>query len=266
MHSQAHEYSTTGTQEGMQVGGHEHMSANTGNTSGHSGGWVQEHRWAHLGTHGQEGSGTHVHTRACGWANTGTHLGTWMGQGHAGVQTWAHMLIVVQTQGHVCKHTFTHADVQIQVYMQSHLHTHTHTHSCSHVHSQHTHICTVLQTYVNTHANTWTLVQPHLHTYGPAHTNASPLYTYSRPTHMSCVSLQGRKMASCADNVTAGQGGPARVVTSYVCQAILVPPDITGARAAVSSQPVSLGDHLLGEWRAGRRGVHPGALGHPGGH
>lgn len=60
-------------------------------------------------------------------------------------------------------------------------------------------------------------------------------------------------MASCADNVTAGRGDPARVVTSYVCQAILVPPDITGARTAVSSQPVSLGDHLLGE----------GALGHP---
>ncbi|KAI1230844.1 hypothetical protein IHE44_0008276, partial [Lamprotornis superbus] len=29
-------------------------------------------------------------------------------------------------------------------------------------------------------------------------------------------------------------------------QAIVVPPDITGARAAVSSQPISLGDHLLG--------------------
>lgn len=58
-------------------------------------------------------------------------------------------------------------------------------------------------------------------------------------------------MASCADNVTAGRGGPARVVTSYVCQAILVPPDVTGARAAVSSQPISLGDHLLGEWRGG---------------
>lgn len=58
-------------------------------------------------------------------------------------------------------------------------------------------------------------------------------------------------MASCADNVTAGLGGPARVVTSYVCQAILVPPDVTGAHAAVSSQPVSLGDHLLGE-RGGR--------------
>ncbi|XP_039566820.1 endosome/lysosome-associated apoptosis and autophagy regulator 1 isoform X3 [Passer montanus] len=69
---------------------------------------------------------------------------------------------------------------------------------------------------------------------------------YSHHFRLSLCGHQGRKMASCADNVTAGRGGPARVVTSYVCQAILVPPDITGARAAVSSQPVSLGDHLLG--------------------
>ncbi|XP_059723919.1 endosome/lysosome-associated apoptosis and autophagy regulator 1 isoform X5 [Haemorhous mexicanus] len=69
---------------------------------------------------------------------------------------------------------------------------------------------------------------------------------YSHHFHLSLCGHQGRKMASCADNVTAGLGGPARVVTSYVCQAILVPPDVTGARAAVSSQPISLGDHLLG--------------------
>lgn len=47
------------------------------------------------------------------------------------------------------------------------------------------------------------------------------------------------------------------MVTSYVCQAILMPPEVTGAHAAVSSQPVSLGDHLLGE-RRGRGGT----LGH----
>ncbi|XP_058675411.1 endosome/lysosome-associated apoptosis and autophagy regulator 1 isoform X3 [Ammospiza nelsoni] len=69
---------------------------------------------------------------------------------------------------------------------------------------------------------------------------------YSHHFRLSLCGHQGRKMASCADNVTAGLGGPARVVTSYVCQAILVPSDVTGARAAVSSQPVSLGDHLLG--------------------
>ncbi|XP_038018636.1 endosome/lysosome-associated apoptosis and autophagy regulator 1 isoform X3 [Motacilla alba alba] len=69
---------------------------------------------------------------------------------------------------------------------------------------------------------------------------------YSHHFRLSLCGHQGRKMASCADNVTAGRGGPARVVTSYVCQAILVPPDVTGAHAAVSSQPVSLGDHLLG--------------------
>ncbi|RMB99524.1 hypothetical protein DUI87_24261 [Hirundo rustica rustica] len=69
---------------------------------------------------------------------------------------------------------------------------------------------------------------------------------YSHHFRLSLCGHQGRKMASCADIVTAGRGSPAHVVTSYVCQAILVPPDITGAHAAVSSQPVSLGDHLLG--------------------
>ncbi|XP_017590993.1 PREDICTED: UPF0577 protein KIAA1324 homolog [Corvus brachyrhynchos] len=69
---------------------------------------------------------------------------------------------------------------------------------------------------------------------------------YSHHFRLSPCGHQGRKMASCADNVTAGRGDAARVVTSYVCQSILVPPDITGARTAVSSQPVSLGDRLLG--------------------
>ncbi|NXL68573.1 K1324 protein, partial [Chordeiles acutipennis] len=62
---------------------------------------------------------------------------------------------------------------------------------------------------------------------------------------------QGRKVASCTDNVTdarlpAGEGDPGRVVTSYVCQAILVPPDVTGSKTPMSSQPVSLADRLLG--------------------
>ncbi|KAM6108299.1 endosome/lysosome-associated apoptosis and autophagy regulator 1 [Pterocles gutturalis] len=72
--------------------------------------------------------------------------------------------------------------------------------------------------------------------------------------HHFSISLcgnQGRKMASCSDNVTdtrlpEGKGDPARMVTSYVCQAIVVPPDVLGTRRPVSSQPVSLADRLLG--------------------
>ncbi|XP_075299242.1 LOW QUALITY PROTEIN: endosome/lysosome-associated apoptosis and autophagy regulator 1 [Opisthocomus hoazin] len=74
---------------------------------------------------------------------------------------------------------------------------------------------------------------------------------YFHHFNISLCGNQGRKMASCADNVTdarlpAGKGAPARVVTSYVCQSILVPPDVTGSRTAVSSQPVSLADRLVG--------------------
>ncbi|XP_030321183.1 UPF0577 protein KIAA1324 homolog, partial [Calypte anna] len=63
---------------------------------------------------------------------------------------------------------------------------------------------------------------------------------------------QGRKMATCSDNVTearvpAGRDrDTARLVTSYVCQAILVPADVMGRKTAVTSQPVSLADRLLG--------------------
>ncbi|KAM9255352.1 LOW QUALITY PROTEIN: endosome/lysosome-associated apoptosis and autophagy regulator 1 [Cariama cristata] len=70
---------------------------------------------------------------------------------------------------------------------------------------------------------------------------------YFHHFNVSLCGNQGRKMASCTDNVTdarlPGRGGPARVVTSYV--AILVPPDVMGYKTAVSSQPVSLAD-LLG--------------------
>ncbi|XP_027766108.1 UPF0577 protein KIAA1324-like, partial [Empidonax traillii] len=70
---------------------------------------------------------------------------------------------------------------------------------------------------------------------------------YSHRFQLSPCGHQGRKKASCADSVPQGRGGvPARRVTSFVCQAIVVPPDSSGARAALSSQPVSLGDTLLG--------------------
>ncbi|NWU92591.1 K1324 protein, partial [Upupa epops] len=72
--------------------------------------------------------------------------------------------------------------------------------------------------------------------------------------HQFSISLcgnQGRKGAACADNVTEGRlrGGEAstgRLVSAYVCQAIVVPPDVMGYKVAVSSQPVSLADRLLG--------------------
>ncbi|NXX85185.1 K1324 protein, partial [Urocolius indicus] len=72
--------------------------------------------------------------------------------------------------------------------------------------------------------------------------------------HHFSISLcgnQGRKVASCSDNVTEArrplaEGAGARRVLAYVCQAILVPPDVMGSKAAVSSQPVSLADRLLG--------------------
>uniref|UniRef100_A0A8D0F114 Endosome-lysosome associated apoptosis and autophagy regulator 1 n=1 Tax=Strix occidentalis caurina TaxID=311401 RepID=A0A8D0F114_STROC len=75
---------------------------------------------------------------------------------------------------------------------------------------------------------------------------------YFHHFNISLCGNQGRKMASCSDNVTdarlpAGEGDPARVVTSYVCQSILVPPDVMGYKVAVSSQPVSLADRLVGE-------------------
>uniref|UniRef100_A0A8C4UBP2 Endosome-lysosome associated apoptosis and autophagy regulator 1 n=1 Tax=Falco tinnunculus TaxID=100819 RepID=A0A8C4UBP2_FALTI len=74
---------------------------------------------------------------------------------------------------------------------------------------------------------------------------------YFHHFNISLCGHQGRKMASCTDNVTdvrlpAGEGDPARVVRSHVCQAILVPPDVMGYKTAVSSQPVSLADRIVG--------------------
>ncbi|NXK18172.1 K1324 protein, partial [Arenaria interpres] len=74
---------------------------------------------------------------------------------------------------------------------------------------------------------------------------------YFHHFNISLCGHQGRKMASCSDNVTdarqpGGEGDPARVVRSHVCQSILVPPDLVGYKTPVSSQPVSLADRLLG--------------------
>ncbi|XP_074420638.1 endosome/lysosome-associated apoptosis and autophagy regulator 1 isoform X2 [Larus michahellis] len=74
---------------------------------------------------------------------------------------------------------------------------------------------------------------------------------YFHHFNLSLCGHQGRKMASCSDNVTdarlpAGEGPAGRVVTAHVCQSLLVPPDVMGYKTAVSSQPVSLADRLLG--------------------
>ncbi|XP_035757590.1 endosome/lysosome-associated apoptosis and autophagy regulator 1-like [Egretta garzetta] len=60
---------------------------------------------------------------------------------------------------------------------------------------------------------------------------------YFHHFNISLCGHQGRKMASRPANVTdarlaAGEGDPARVVTSYVCQSILVPPDVMGYKTA----------------------------------
>lgn len=63
---------------------------------------------------------------------------------------------------------------------------------------------------------------------------------------------QGKKMSVCADNVTdlripEGESGFSKSITAYVCQAVIIPPEVTGYKAGVSSQPVSLADRLIGE-------------------
>ncbi|XP_054032521.1 endosome/lysosome-associated apoptosis and autophagy regulator 1 [Dryobates pubescens] len=74
---------------------------------------------------------------------------------------------------------------------------------------------------------------------------------YFHQFNISLCGHQGRKVAVCTDNVTdarlpPGEGDAARLVAAYVCQAIVVPPDVMGYKVAVSSQPVSLADRLLG--------------------
>uniref|UniRef100_A0A8C5XNI7 Endosome-lysosome associated apoptosis and autophagy regulator 1 n=1 Tax=Microcebus murinus TaxID=30608 RepID=A0A8C5XNI7_MICMU len=62
---------------------------------------------------------------------------------------------------------------------------------------------------------------------------------------------QGKKMSVCTDNVTdlripEGESGFSKSISAYVCQAVIIPPEVTGYKAGVSSQPVSLADRLIG--------------------
>lgn len=59
-------------------------------------------------------------------------------------------------------------------------------------------------------------------------------------------------MAVCTDNVTdlrvpEGTQGFSKFISAFICQAVIIPPQVTGYKATVSSQPVSLADRLLGE-------------------
>uniref|UniRef100_A0A8C3BZI4 Endosome-lysosome associated apoptosis and autophagy regulator 1 n=1 Tax=Cairina moschata TaxID=8855 RepID=A0A8C3BZI4_CAIMO len=83
---------------------------------------------------------------------------------------------------------------------------------------------------------------------GPSFTSKGLKYFHH--FNISLCGNRGRKAASCTDNVTDArlpdEGGAGRVVTSHVCQAIVVPSDVVGYRAVVSSQPVSLADRVVG--------------------
>nr|KAF6304753.1 hypothetical protein mPipKuh1_007154 [Pipistrellus kuhlii] len=62
---------------------------------------------------------------------------------------------------------------------------------------------------------------------------------------------EGKKRAVCTENVTdlripEGEAGFSKSIKAYVCQALIIPPEVTGYKAGVSSQPVSLADRLVG--------------------
>nr|XP_026258612.1 UPF0577 protein KIAA1324 homolog isoform X3 [Urocitellus parryii] len=68
---------------------------------------------------------------------------------------------------------------------------------------------------------------------------------------LSICGNQGKKMSVCTDNVTdlripEGESGFSKSITAYICQAVIIPPEVTGYKAGVSSQPVSLADRLVG--------------------
>ncbi|XP_049736129.1 endosome/lysosome-associated apoptosis and autophagy regulator 1 isoform X1 [Elephas maximus indicus] len=68
---------------------------------------------------------------------------------------------------------------------------------------------------------------------------------------LSLCGNQGKKMSVCTDNVTdlqipEGESGFSKSITAYVCQMVIIPPEVTGYKAGVSSQPVSLADRLIG--------------------
>ncbi|RXM27481.1 UPF0577 protein KIAA1324 [Acipenser ruthenus] len=76
--------------------------------------------------------------------------------------------------------------------------------------------------------------------------NSGPSFTpkglqYFHQFSVSLCGNEGKKLASCVDNVTN-----ARTVSSYACQSTIIPSDVRGVKTVVSSQPVSLADRLIG--------------------
>ncbi|KAL8168515.1 UNVERIFIED_CONTAM: hypothetical protein K2H54_000801 [Gekko kuhli] len=74
---------------------------------------------------------------------------------------------------------------------------------------------------------------------------------YFHHFNISLCGNHGRKMATCTDNVTdirilGKEAESSKSATSYVCQSIIVPSEMMGYKTVVSSQPVSLADHLVG--------------------
>ncbi|XP_056413693.1 endosome/lysosome-associated apoptosis and autophagy regulator 1 isoform X2 [Hyla sarda] len=70
--------------------------------------------------------------------------------------------------------------------------------------------------------------------------------------HQFSISLcgnQGRKLATCTQNVSDPRGlenEPRPSINSYVCQSIIMPSDAAGQNIFMSSQPIVLGDQLIG--------------------
>ncbi|NXD15622.1 K1324 protein, partial [Nothocercus nigrocapillus] len=90
------------------------------------------------------------------------------------------------------------------------------------------------------------LAAPRAFASGPSFTSKGLKYF-----HLFNISLCGHHgwvAASCTDNMTEtrARGPSSHAVTAHVCQAIVVPSDVLGHKGAVSSQPVSLADRLVG--------------------
>ncbi|KAE8623689.1 hypothetical protein XENTR_v10005698 [Xenopus tropicalis] len=82
--------------------------------------------------------------------------------------------------------------------------------------------------------------------------NGPPSFTtkgkkYNHHFSISLCGNQGKRLASCVDNVLGGRGSEIESwnsVASYICQSVIVPSDASGH--TISSQPVSIADQLLG--------------------
>ncbi|MBN3306960.1 K1324 protein, partial [Amia calva] len=59
---------------------------------------------------------------------------------------------------------------------------------------------------------------------------------------ISLCGNEGRKLASCVDNITESR----REVAAHVCQSAVIPSDVRGLKTVVSSQPFSIADRLIG--------------------